>query len=149
MALAQRRLAYVVLGLVVVAMLGPPLRRPPRDSFPLSTYPMFAHHRGRISSVATVVGLTANGEVVRLSPELIAGTDEVMIAVETAANAVRRGRDASRHLCDQVASRVASADRPTITSVRVAVETHDAIDYFSGDRPGPEHVAVHAECAVE
>lgn len=149
MALAQRRLACVVLGVVVVAMLGPPLRRPPRDSFPLSTYPMFADDRGRISSVATVVGLTADGEVVRLSPELIAGTDEVILAVETAADAVHRGRGAASHLCDQVASRVASADRPTITSVRVGVETHDAIGYFDGHRREPEHVAVLAECAVE
>lgn len=140
------RAAYGALVVAVVAMLAPVVRD--RDSYPLSTYPMFATDRGRISTVATVVGLTAGGGVERLTPQLIGGADEVVLAVETAARAVRAGGERPAALCREVAGRVAGA-RPEVTAVEVRVETHDAIAYFTDDATEPRAVEVRARCEVQ
>jgi hypothetical protein len=141
--------AYVGAVAVLAAMLGPPLRSPPRDSYPLSTYPMFSSDRGRISSVATVVALDRGGAVHRLDPHLVSGADEVMLAVQTAANAVRRGPEASLALCQDVADRVSGAGGGLgdVTEVVVRVERHDAVAHFTSD-PTPLSVVDHADCPV-
>lgn len=130
---------------MVIATLAPLLRSPPRDSYPLSTYPMFSTHRGRDSAVATAVGLDGN-EVRRLSPSLIGGTDEVMLAVQTVAGAVRV--DGAETLCVTIAERVATAGQPDVDEVVVRIEHHDPVAFFAGDRRAPEHVEQLARCAV-
>jgi hypothetical protein len=144
-----RLAAYAGLLAVLVAMVGPPLRDPPRDSYPLSTYPMFSSDRGRVSLVATAVGIEADGTVRRLNPHLIAGSDEVMLSVQTATNAVRAGTDRSEQLCEQVAQRVAgSASHTEVDRIVVRVEEHDAVSYFAdGDRT-PVRVDERASCEV-
>src|SRR3954447_23113128 len=71
---------HVLAAAVVVVVAWPSLRVHPTDDFPLSSYPMFTARRGRIASVDVVVGRRQNGRVVRLDPQLIADTDEVMVA---------------------------------------------------------------------
>jgi hypothetical protein len=138
---------YAGLGLVLIAMLGPPLREPPRDSYPLSTYPMFSSDRGRISVVATAVGVEADGSVRRLSPHLIGGSDEVMLSVQTANNAVRAGAERSMELCRQVADRLtAGSGHEDVVEVVVRVEEHDAVAYFADRQRTPLAVQEHATC---
>lgn len=144
----QRRAAYGLLGLLLVALLLPPLRASQRDSYPLSTYPMFSHERGRLSAVATVVGVDGDGEVRRLDPHLVGGTDEVMLAVTTASRAVRAGKEGSAGLCREVAERIAASSRDELVGVEVRVETHDAVAYFAGDDREPRSVTTHARCEV-
>lgn len=144
----QRTAAYTLLGLVLVALLLPPLRASQRDSYPLSTYPMFSHERGRLSAVATVVGVDGDGEVRRLDPHLVGGTDEVMLAVTTASRAVRAGKERAAGLCREVAERIAASSRDELVGVEVRVETHDAVARFAdGDRE-PRSVTTHARCEV-
>lgn len=142
-----RIVAYGVLAIVVVAMLAPWLWPPSADSFPLSTYPMFSTDRGNRSSVATVVGLDAAGEEHRLSPELIGGSDEPMLAVATATRA-RQGRAAQQRLCEQVAARVAASERDELDRVTFQVETYDPVRHFTGD-DGRISADVLATCDVE
>ena len=74
-----------------LVVLAPLLRAPKDDTYPLSTYPMFATDRGAVHEIATAVGIDTDGSVMRLSPRSIAGTDEVVLASVTVARAVARG----------------------------------------------------------
>jgi len=73
----------------LAAMLGPALRRTPHDSFPLSTYPMFSSLIEPVATVQLAVGLDSDRNDITLSPELIAGTDEVIVAGSTLRQAKR------------------------------------------------------------
>jgi hypothetical protein len=144
-----RLAAWAGLVAALLAMVGPPLRDPPRDSYPLSTYPMFSSDRGRMSSVATVVGIDDEGVVHRLDPHLISGSDEVMLSVQTASGAARAGAERSRQLCEEVAGRVAaSALAGEVVRVEVRVEVHDAVDYFAAGSRVPQSVTEVASCEV-
>jgi hypothetical protein len=135
-------IVFVVVGLVVVS---PALRASPRDGYPLSTYPMFATDVGRAARIDTAVGQRADGSTVRLSPRLVTGTDEVILAASTVANAVAAGPDRAAGLCAEIASRLTGRD--DVVGVRLATETYDAVDYFEGDKT-PATVEVHATCPV-
>lgn len=116
-----RLVTLVVVGLVAWPALWPLVGRPAADSFPLSTYPMFAHDRGEMVEVATVVGI-AHGEIRRLSPELIAGTDQVMLAATAVQRAVAGTAGGPRALCIEVAGRV---DDPAVRRIEVVVERYE------------------------
>jgi hypothetical protein len=136
----------IVTLLVVAAMVSPALARPPRDDFPLSTYPMFAVDRGPVSSIATAVGWTADGDRVRLSPRLLAGADEPILAVRTARVAISDG--AADDWCAEVATRVAAAgSRAEVERIEVVVETHESAR-SAGANGEPLAVESHAECPV-
>lgn len=146
-----RARAYLALAAVVAAVLVPPLVPPAADSYPLSTYPMFARDRGPRSAVATLVGLDPDGQPRRLSPTLIGGTDEPMLAVATAARAARGAPAEQARLCAQVAGRVARSPRSdlaTVVEVALQVERHDAIPSVTAARARPESVRVLVRCGV-
>lgn len=134
---------------VALAMLSPVLRRPPVDSFPLSTYPMFSAARPPISQIPTLLGVTASGEREILSPTLISGDPWVILAVETVLAAKRGGGERRRALCQAVAARVAADDTlaDRYASVVFLTETYDAPAYFFGDTT-PQSTKVHATCPV-
>lgn len=136
--------ALLVSAAVVIAVAVPGVRMliSPEvpDGFPLSTYPMFTRDRGRVVEVATVVAETPQGEVGRLSPRTIAGTDQVVQAGVTVRQAVAAGPGAAGRLCDEVAGRVAAP-----ATVAVVVERYDVIAWSAGGREPLERRA-HAEC---
>ena len=134
----RRAVPYLVAAIAVGAVLAPLLGPPEGDSYPLSTYPMFARDGGDEARLPTVVGIDAEGRRHRLSPELIAGTDEPVLAAETILRALRLDR--ADALCREAAERV--GDR--YPEVAVITETHDL------DRPGEPAVEVdeHARCEV-
>jgi hypothetical protein len=114
--------------LVIAATLSPALREPPRDSFPLSTYPMFSSVPKR-AWLDVIVGFDAAGNLQRIPPPLV-GNPEVMQAAETIRLAVRHKR--APQLCAEVAARVA-ADPNFDHVVRLEVQRRkfDPLTYFT------------------
>lgn len=131
----ERWRAVVVSTVIVVAVALPGLRwvveTEPSDGFPISTYPMFTRDPGRIVEVPTVVARRADGTVERLSPQAIAGTDQVIQASVTVRAAVAAGHGATQALCDEVAARIGGAD------LAVLVERHDAIAWAEDNASEP------------
>jgi hypothetical protein len=145
-----KRLGVYGLGAtVVLAMLSPVLRRPPVDSFPLSTYPMFSSPRKAVSRIDTVLGITKTGEAELLSPVLISGDAWPMLAVDLLQNARRGGSRPALSLCEAVAARVAAdpyrAD--LYIELRFQTEVYDAPAYFLGTTT-PRSVTAHARCPI-
>ncbi len=127
--------------LVVAAVLSPALHE--RDSYPLSTYPMFSHDRGRIAVIDTAVGFDAAGARRRLNPSIISGGYEVIRAAATVSRSIRAGHTAE--LCAEIAAR--AARRPDLVRIEVVSETHDVVAYFTDDAE-PLAIRVHASCPV-
>lgn len=134
----------VVSVALMAALLWPMLRTPPVDSFPLSNYPMFSAPRGLTSTVSVAVGIDAEGTSVTLSPESIAGSDQVIHAARAVIAAIRA--DSANALCREVAGRVAGSSSPAV-GIEIVTEEFDSIAWFEGDRV-PESRQVHAECPV-
>jgi hypothetical protein len=155
----SRALAYGFgLGLTVLVA-APGFGDPNWDSFPLSTYPMFARPRS-MPLLYFAEGATRDGGRHRLSPSLVAN-DEVMQATASVRRAVSAGPDAMQALCRQIAERVAAA-RPAegrrraldggsagaaIVEVRLSSARFDPVRYFSHG-PEPVERTTHERCDV-
>ncbi|MEM8905184.1 MAG: hypothetical protein AAGF02_15885 [Actinomycetota bacterium] len=127
----SRATALVLGAVAALAVLSPALRGAP-DSYPLSTYPMFSRAADAEVDLSLVIGRTATGERVELSPRLIADTPEVIVAGGTINIAVRRGE--TDELCERVARRVASSERDEVLTVEVVTDTVDSVAWYEGDR---------------
>lgn len=122
-----RAAALVVSVLVIAATLYPALRDPPRDSFPLSTYPMFSSVRVK-PWIHVIVGFDANDRERRIPPQMIANA-EVMQAAQTVAKAIRRKQ--AKTLCKRVAARVAeSPDYAALVRLEIQSRQFDPRTYF-------------------
>ncbi|MDH4168245.1 MAG: hypothetical protein OEW42_01520 [Acidimicrobiia bacterium] len=130
-----------VLTVVVVLVLALPVIRD-HDSFPLSTYPMYAHNRDRVAAIATVVGIGSSGQVQRLGLTTIADSDDPLEAASFVLLEIRAGR--ADALCAAVASRV----DPALAGVEVVTETHDLVALVRGQASLQER-AVHATCTPD
>lgn len=129
-----RLFAYVFGMGMAAAVVWPALADPPRDSYPLSTYPMFAYERGR-PVIDQVVAVDGEGRTRAVPPELVAN-DEVMQAAMTVRNAVRQGPEAMRQLCRRVAERAALLPSFDDTvRIEIVSAQYDPIRYFT---EGPE-----------
>ena len=126
-------------AVAAVLVLSPLFRDPLSDTYPLSTYPMFATDRGSTHSIATVVERTDDG-FERLSPKLISGTDEAVLASVTVSQAVRRGE--ADVLCEEVLERLGAEHR-----VEVRTETLDVVA-LSVEGSTDLTVTVHATCGA-
>ncbi|MDE0701617.1 MAG: hypothetical protein OXH61_12965 [Acidimicrobiaceae bacterium] len=118
-------------------VLSPLVRDPTSDTYPLSTYPMFATDRGNVHTIATAVERT-DDEFERLSPKLIAGTDEAVLASVTVTRAVRLGE--ADILCEEILERIGAGRR-----IEVRTETLDVVE-FSVEGSSDSTVSVHARC---
>jgi hypothetical protein len=142
---SERTKARVALIIAVVVVFVVPLVLD-RDSFPLSTYPMFSSRRTSTEVVDTAVARTADDSTTwRLDPERIAATDEVIIAAVTVSEAVRDG--SADELCREIAGRVQDNGPDGAAVVEVVTERFDAVTWFEGDRTPIERI-VHARCDV-
>jgi hypothetical protein len=142
----SRALAYGFgLGLLA-AVLAPAFASASWDSYPLSTYPMFARPRGR-PLLYFVEGLDGQGAPVRVAPELVA-TQEVMQAAATVRRAVQGGPRSMERLCERVASRIAETpSERAIVQVRIVGARFDPLRYFSVG-PEPEKRTEQLRCDV-
>jgi hypothetical protein len=130
-------------------MAQPALRDPADDAYPLSTYPMFTHRRGRVNDVTSALAISADASEARVPPRYVANA-ETMQAFYRLARAVASGRESSVALCRTIAERIRHASAPELShAVRVELVTErvDAIDYLAG-RAKPFGRRVHARCPV-
>jgi hypothetical protein len=128
-----------VTAVVALAVLAPAVWPHASDGFPISTYPMFTADRGRVIGLDTVV-LERGGRHERLSPALIGGTDEVVLASATVSGAIAGGATAVARLCREVAGRL---DRDG--TVEVVTEVYDTIDLLR-QGAAPAQRRVHGTC---
>jgi hypothetical protein len=129
----------VIAAAVVAAMASPVVTG--RDSFPLSTYPMFSSDRSSSEPIDTVVGVDADGTLQRLTPHIISGGPEIVTAAVRVSAEIRAGRAAE--LCAEVAERHGHR----WPAYEVLTERYDAVAWYGdGDRT-PIEITVHATCA--
>ncbi len=128
--------------LVVAVVVAPAVWPDPEDDFPLSTYPMFTDDVGRVVDLQTAVRIDHEGSH-RLSPEVIGGADEPILAAETVRLAVLEGPAAADRLCREIAARAHGGGR-----IALVTETHDVVDLLRDDAP-PVRVVTHTECPVD
>lgn len=142
--------AWLVTGVMLALVLSPLVRPAGADSFPFSSYPMFAHGRDTaVTVVHHLVGFTADGTRRPVPPALVAN-DEVLQADATLRRAVRGGKKASVALCRTVAARV--ADDPAwsdVVRLDLLSEKFDAITYFAGDTAPLQKPKRRASCKVK
>jgi hypothetical protein len=108
-----------------VVLVSPALRD--HDSFPLSRYPIYATARPREATFVTARGERADGSASRLSIDVIARTDDPLIAASRVAGAVAAGR--ADELCMEIAAR-APIDLVAVVVVR---ERHDVVKGAKGE----------------
>jgi hypothetical protein len=140
----MRRAALLLSAVLVTAVAWPALRSPDDDSFPLSTYPMFARSRPPQAWFSTAVAVDADGAPRRLTTRSIGGTAEPVHAAVTVQRAIADGSAA--RLCEEVAGRVAGAV-PAVEAIEVVSLLIDLDDWYRGDER-PRQRTVHARCAV-
>lgn len=143
------RLARGFITIVVIAALCWPAIRN-SDSFPLSTYPMYATSRADTTVFTIANGLDEVGERGPLTLSIIGASDDPLIVAGELGAVVRRGEAAVR--CREIADRAAVArddgqiDSRIIT-VEIASERHRTSEAALGD-PSLEERTVHASCPV-
>lgn len=140
----RRPLAYTVIAAVLGVVGIVPLVLD-RDSFPLSTYPMFSTRRSTAEAVDTAVAVDADGTVRRLGPQRIGGTDEIILATATVSRAINAGT--VDQLCTEIAGRVAGDGPDTAANIEIVTELFDAVRWYRGDHEPIERV-VHTSCPV-
>ena len=141
----RRAWAYVVSVAALALVFSPVLRPSQRDSYPLSTYPMFSYNRGRESALPTAVGVTPGGQIRRLSPELISGGYEPVRAFATVEASIGNGDTAE--LCEEIAERTVKS-RDDLVAIEVVTEVHDVVAWFDGHKE-PSQRIVHARCPLD
>jgi len=126
----------IATGLVAAAVIAPAIRGV--DSYPLSTYPMYASARAAQATFATAVGLT-DGRRRRLPIRVIADTDDPLIASSRVRAAIDRG------VADQLCAEIAGRTPAGVETIEIVSETHDTVDLVA-DRPSLIAREVHATC---
>ena len=151
MSAGERALAWVVSIAVMGAVLWPLSWVEGRDSFPLSSYPMFAHgRRSAVLAANYAVATDGRGERRYVPPELVANR-EVLQARAVLDRAARGGKKGAALLCGEIAGRIAAGGggEPFAGAVEVQIVRgkHDAGVYFDTGALGSEKVM--ARCPVE
>lgn len=136
----------LAVGLGATLAVLSPLAAMDADSFPISSYPMFARPRGQPTLYAAVAR-AADGSERRLSPSWL-GTSEVLQAKVLIQRSVARGPEATRALCREVAERIAAApDGRGLRSVEIVRRRYDPVGYFVAG-PEPLEQELLERCAV-
>jgi len=132
-------LGWVPCAALITATLFPLSKAPSDDSFPLSTYPMFARPRSEVHSLV-VRYLTYDG-LEHAVPTAYVGTREVLQAARLIRSAWRAGRPTALRLLQQTSARLHAAGVEH-RQLRLVESVHDPIAYFTGDDPTPltQHV---------
>jgi hypothetical protein len=147
----EKRIAAAFSAFVIGAVLWPVTqnwRKEPKDSFPLSHYPMFSLKRADATTVRYLVGVGARGER-QLLPHTYAGTGGLN-QVRRQINKVVRGGKADS-LCRTVVAKVAQEDEKRfagVVTVQIVTGRYRLTDYFTAKRK-PVRERVNASCPVE
>jgi hypothetical protein len=124
----------VAVGIGATALVLSPLTAMDSDSFPISSYPMFARPRGQ-PTLYSMLARAADGSERRLAPSLL-GSSEVLQAKVLIQRSVEQGPAATRALCQSVAERIAAEPEASdLLSVEIVRRRYDPVAYFV---QGPE-----------
>jgi hypothetical protein len=139
-----RRSRILITVGVVGALVAPVLLD--RDSFPLSTYPMYSRSRGDAVTFATAQAVDEAGSTTTLTLAVIGDSDDPLIVAGELRDAIRDGRAQQR--CEEIAARAARwSGLPSQTSkIEVVTERHDVVAQVEGAASLLER-EVHATCA--
>lgn len=159
--MSVRAHAYLTSGLLLAAVLYPALLEPGADSFPLSTYPMFARERPRRVEVMSALSLSAplpdRSASERAVPPSYIANAEAMQALQTLRKSVQAGRRSARKLCQRIARELATRNEARFADAReIALVTTrvDALRFLqdpdhAGDRESERRDrTVHVRCSV-
>jgi hypothetical protein len=144
MGAGTRRRGAVVTALVALSVAVPMSWAPGRDSFPVSSYPMFSARRDGADVVLVVAGIDA-GAGLDVLPTEATGHRHLTQAVRALGQAVADGGDRPARLCAEVAAWVRDHERSD-GDVVIATVRYDAIAFLLDDRRTPEIERVHARC---
>jgi len=136
-----------LVSLTLLLAVAYPLLRDPvyGDSFPLSTYPMFAFKRPQARVAMDYVIATGPNDARRHVPPELVANHEVMQALMTIRRAVQSGHAAT--LCAEVAARAARDHRfDAMDTIAVVFGDHRGLDYLVRHKHGTERV--HARCPI-
>jgi len=135
--------AIVSIGLVG-AVLEPLVRSPYADSFPLSTFPMFATPVPGTFVMSYAQGVTADGRRRALSPAHL-DTGEVLQASSRIERAVDAGPRERTALCRAIAARVAGdAALRDVVALELVTGTYDTVETLAHGAVG--HEVTRARC---
>jgi hypothetical protein len=131
----MRRGAALSLGLGATLAVLSPLLAMDGDSFPISSYPMFARPRGQPTLFAAIAR-AADGSERRLPPSAI-GSSEVLQTKVLIQRSVEQGPEATQALCRSIAERVAASPGSSeLVAIEIVRRRYDPIGYFvSGPKP--------------
>ena len=135
----MKREGRIAVTMLVTATLLAPVAFD-RDSFPLSTYPMYARTRSSESTIVTAYGRTATGERL-LTPGVIGDSDDPLIVAGELRAAINAGRAPER--CREIAKRASNIDG--VVGIVVVTERHDTVAHTMGQTSLLSR-AVHATC---
>lgn len=125
---------------MVLLLFWPAIRN--RDSYPLSTYPMYAHNRGDVASLVVAVGFSSEGRPAPLTLSTISDGDDPLIAQSRLRDAVAGGR--AQELCREIATRAPDG----VTSIEIATERRNLVAHVRHQPNALLGRDVHAECAT-
>lgn len=143
---ARSRIPAYLFGLgAVVAAAAPAFRDATADSYPLSTYPMFARPIDK-PQILFFESVDERRRIRAVSPHLVAN-DEVMQSAKRIRRASREGPEALDRLCRKVAKSVEKQRRPKLVELRIVEARFDPVAYFVHDA-APEERRVLTTCKV-
>jgi len=118
-----------------------------RDSFPLSTYPMYSRARGQAVTFATAQAVDEDGNASTLTLGVIGDSDDPLIVAGELRTSIRNDRADER--CEEIARRagVWSGLPAGSTTIEVVTERHDVVVQVEGGDSLLERT-VHASCEV-
>jgi hypothetical protein len=120
----RREVRAAVTAVVFAALLAPVLLD--RDSFPLSTYPMYSSVRSGESTLLTARGVASDGSSRELTPTLIGDSDDPLVVVGRLRAALSVGRGDVR--CAEIAERVLMrSEFDDVVVIEIASERHDTV----------------------
>lgn len=149
---AGKVLATLFSVLVIGAMLSAVLQNwqaRPRDSFPLSYFPMFSYEFDELQTEHYLIGRDALGNRHAIHYNNIApGGSVVRIRRETVRAMVKRGQ--SKQLCQDASQRIAERNPRSLRSVvslEVMTGTFSLSEYLQGNKT-PASEKVQATCSI-
>ncbi|MBK9337873.1 MAG: hypothetical protein IPM98_15540 [Lewinellaceae bacterium] len=148
----SKSLAAVCSFIILAAIVWPVqenLKRKPKDSFPLSYFPMFSQKRDSVYTVSYLVGYDAQGREL-LVPYCYAGSGGFNQVRRQINKKVKQGKGVA--LTEKVAKRLAKTDRaPYNRLVRVALMTgtYHLDHYFLHRQKTPLQESLVAETTID
>ncbi len=141
---------YGLAAVSVALTLAVPLLPHARDSFPLSTYPMFSRPRGELT-IASLRARGPGGGRLPVEPRDI-GSAEVLQAKAIVDAAVRGGDRTRQELCRRVAQRLAKREAgPRLTELELVRRRVVPLDYLlsePGDATASARPELLARCRI-